>query len=94
MLRPLAIVAALLLAGMAWASAQTAGPTLTDVQSLRVQNALLRVRLAASELERARESANALIHSLQLPGYELDLDQLIYVPKKSPAPETGGSSKP
>lgn len=87
-----AIVVLALLVGSV--SAQPAVPTLTDVQTLRVQNALLRVQLAASELERAREAANALIHALQQPGFDLDLERLVYVPKKSSAPETGGVAKP
>lgn len=63
-------------------AAQADAPTLTDVQTLRVQNALLRVQLAVSELERARDVANTLIHSLQRPGYTLDLEQMKYVPVK------------
>lgn len=59
-------------------------PILTDLQRLQVQNALLRVQLAASELERTREAANALIHSLQRDGFDLNLEQLAYVPKAKP----------
>lgn len=81
LLRLSALIAALLLAGMAWTSAQT-GPILTDVQVLRIQNAILKVQLAQSELERAKESANVLIQSLQVKGYTLDLERGVYVPVK------------
>lgn len=63
-------------------------PVLTDVQTLKLQNAILRVQLtearvrsAQIEFEQARQAANVLIHGLQQPGYALDLDRLVYVPK-------------
>jgi hypothetical protein len=68
-------------------------PTLTDVQLLQLQNAILRVRLAQSELERTKADANALVHALQRPGYVLDLERMVYVPTptpEKPAPATEG----
>lgn len=77
------------LVSLTFVSAQedkVAAPTLTDVQKLRLQNAVLRVQLAQSELDRVREQANAFIHSLQVSGYELDFERLEYVAKKPPSP--------
>jgi hypothetical protein len=79
-------ILALVLLMLTVASAQTQAPLLTDVQRLQIQNAVLRVQLAQSELQRVTEAANALIHSLQKPGYTLDLDKFVYVPVPTKEP--------
>jgi hypothetical protein len=76
-----------------------APPTLTEVQRLTLQNALLRVQLAESrlqlaqtEFERARVEATSLLTSLQVPGYAFDLQTLTYT--KAPAqPPKGPGGK-
>jgi hypothetical protein len=70
-------------------------PTLTETQILQVQNAAQRIELAQQraraaaleqqlagvEFERAREVATKLVQTLQVQGYDLDLERFVYVPK-------------
>jgi hypothetical protein len=60
------------------AAPMKAEPTLTEVQRLQVQNVLL-------QLELAQARAQALVVSLQVPGYDLDLQTLVYRPKPTEA---------
>lgn len=68
-----------------------AAPKLTEIQSLQLKNALLRFELARvraqaaqSDLEQAGAAATALVQSLQVAGYGLDVDRMVYVAKPSP----------
>lgn len=70
-----------------------APPTLTEVQTLRLQNALqaleitrLRAEQAAREFEAARTAATSLVSSLQVDGFTLDLQRMAYVPAPAPEP--------
>ena len=85
MRRRLFIVIALLMLALLTQANEV--PTLTEVQRLQIQNAILRVQLAQSELDRMKEAANVLIHALQKPGYALDLERLVYVPIPEPPPK-------
>ena len=85
MRRRLFIVIALLMLALLTQANEV--PTLTEVQRLQIQNAILRVQLAQSELDRTKEAANVLIYTLQKPGYALDLERLVYVPIPEPPPQ-------
>jgi hypothetical protein len=63
-----------------------ATPTLSEVDRLRVQNAILAVELA--ELRRAQAIADAqrVLQALQVPGYTLDIERLVYVPVEATSP--------
>lgn len=61
-------------------------PTLSEVDRLRLQNAILAVELA--ELRRAQAIADAqrVLQALQVPGYTLDIERLVYVPVEATSP--------
>lgn len=70
-------------------------PALSEVQKLQVQNAVQRVELAqlryvnaASEFEKARGDANALLKSLEREGFVLNLQTMQY--EKKPSEKTNG----
>jgi hypothetical protein len=60
--------------------AKTAAPLLSQVQQLQLQNVMLRLELVQRE-------AQTLVQSMQVPGYDLDLQGMRYVPKPEPKPE-------
>src|SRR5688500_1979798 len=72
---------------VAGASAQEKGaslvatPQLTETQKLTIQVAFQSLELAQLKLERARTEAQALMTSLQKPGYLIDLQKMEYVPE-------------
>ena len=75
-------------------AAAAAAPTLSEMDRLKLTNALqgielwtLKVQAAAGELQKARADADKLIAALQVPGWVLT-DQLEYV--KAPAKSGGG----
>ena len=69
-------------------------PALTELDQLRVENALLVVKDRENELEKARLALQVLLTRLQKPGYALTRDQsgkLVYAPEKK---EPDSSAKP
>jgi hypothetical protein len=69
-------------------------PVLTEVQKLQLQNAIQKMQLAQAaiqlaqvEFDKSRDSAQALLKGLQVPGYELNLETMTYV-KAAPPPVT------
>ena len=58
----------------------TAAPVLSELQRLQIQNVMLRLELVQRE-------AQTLVQSMQVPGYDLDLQGMRYVPKPEPKPE-------
>lgn len=69
-------------------AAEVKAPALTDVQRLQIQNyaqsielAQLRAQQAQRDFDQAREQLGKLIQSLQVEGFELDLQQMVYVQK-------------
>ena len=72
---------------------QTQAPTLTEVDRLRMTNALLVTELAKLRSEQARreyeqavEDARALVRTLQRDGFTLDLQTLTYRPVEAGQP--------
>ena len=72
---------------------QTQAPTLTEVDRLRMTNALLVTELAKLRSEQARrdyeqavEDARALVRTLQRDGFTLDLQTLTYRPVEAGKP--------
>lgn len=72
---------------------QTQAPTLTELERLKVTNALLVTELAKLRSEQARrdyeqavEDARALVRTLQLDGFTLDLQTLTYRPVEAGKP--------
>ena len=72
---------------------QTQAPTLTELDKLRMTNALLVTELAKLRSEQARrdyeqavEDARALVRSLQRDGFTLDLQTLTYRPVEAGKP--------
>lgn len=70
--------------------AQQQKPELTDAQRLKLQNAMqqveitqLRMALAQREADQARQEAQALLKTLIVEGWSLDLSTMTYV-KKAP----------
>lgn len=66
-------------------------PTLTDIQKLTVQNAVLllevarlRAENAIKEFETARTAMATVTKDLEVEGYELNLQTLSYSPRPSP----------
>jgi hypothetical protein len=78
-----AIVLVLALVGAAFAQDAQA-PQLTDVQKLQLQNAAQRVEIAQLRAQQAMGEFERLVQSLQVQGYELDLQKLTYVKKDEP----------
>ena len=60
-------------------------PTITDVQRLTLQNAVLRMRLAQAEFDKARDEAALLLVELQKPGWVFDQQTMTYT--KAPEPK-------
>jgi hypothetical protein len=72
---------------------QTQAPTLTELERLRMTNALLVTELAKLRSEQARreyeqavEDARALVRTLQRDGFTLDLQTLTYRPVEAGQP--------
>ncbi len=72
---------------------QTQAPTLTELERLRMTNALLVAELAKLRSEQARrdyeqavEDARALVRTLQRDGFTLDLQTLTYRPVEAGKP--------
>ena len=72
---------------------QTQAPTLTELERLRMTNALLVTELAKLRSEQARreyeqavEDARALVRTLQRDGFTLDLQTLTYRPVEAGKP--------
>jgi len=66
-------------------------PTVSDMQKLKVQNlalrldnAQLRAQVAQADYEKTRIELTTMIQSLQVEGYDLDLQTLTYTKKTSP----------
>lgn len=96
-MRILIMLAVLMLAALG-VMAQEGAPTVSDVDRLKLQTfaqrreiAQLKAQLAQAEFDRATEAANALLHSLQKPGYALDVERLVYVPTPAPEKKAGQS---
>jgi hypothetical protein len=53
-------------------------PAITDVQRLTLQNAVLRMRLAQAEFDKARDEAALLLVELQKPGWVFDQQTMTY----------------
>ncbi|HXG72908.1 MAG TPA: hypothetical protein VNJ04_20115 [Gemmatimonadaceae bacterium] len=73
-------------------AATAGGPTLTEVQRLQVQTlaqsieiAQLRAQQAQRDFAQAREQLTTLVQSLQVPGFDLDLQTMTYTKKPTPA---------
>jgi hypothetical protein len=71
-------------------------PALTELHKLTLQNlgqrielAQLRAQVAQVEFDKARTEIAALVQSLQVQGYDLDLQALTYIRK----PESPGAGK-
>lgn len=60
---------------------QTQKPALTEVQKLQLQNKAQQIAIARLEMDKARAEFNAMLSTLQVEGYSLDLDKLEYVAK-------------
>jgi hypothetical protein len=74
------------------AAADAKAPPLSDVQKLQIQNLAQRLELAQTQIraaqleyERSAQALTQLVHTLQVPGFDLDLQRLEYV-AKPPAP--------
>ena len=72
---------------------QTQAPTLTELERLRMTNALLVTELAKLRSEQARrdyeqavDDARALVRTLQRDGFTLDLQTLTYRPVEAGKP--------
>ena len=72
---------------------QTQAPTLTELERLRMTNALLVTELAKLRSDQARrdyeqavEDARALVRTLQRDGFTLDLQTLTYRPVEAGKP--------
>ena len=70
-----------------------ADPTLTEVQKLQLQNTIQKMQLAQAaiqlaqvEFERSRDSAQTLLKTLQVPGYELNIETMTYTKIVAPSP--------
>jgi len=104
MLRPLtlALFVLSLLSAPAWAQESTAppvtapavsAPVLAEVDGLRLENGLLKVQQATLALDKLKADLQALITSLQKPGYQITQGpdgKLVYtpVPSTTATPET------
>ena len=76
------------------AGAQTEPLAISEVDRLRVQNALQAVEIAELRRQAAVAEAQRVIQSLQREGYTLDLERMIYVPVASDAaPEEATTSE-
>lgn len=73
-----AIVLTMVLSAQESKPAPEVAPTITDVQRLTLQNAVLRMRLAQVEFDKARDEAGALLVSLQKPGWTFDQQTMTY----------------
>jgi len=76
-------------------------PTLSETNTLKlrasiqqVEIAQLKMQLVQQEFTRAREAAQTLIQSLQVEGYTLDLDRMVYVPTPKEKLGTAPGSEP
>ncbi|HVU11008.1 MAG TPA: hypothetical protein VHD90_07005 [Phototrophicaceae bacterium] len=78
-------------------------PELTEVNKLKLQNALqrmelaqLRAQAAQSEFDAARTEASVLVQGVTVDGFDLDLRTLTYVPKAVPVvpPITAPTKEP
>lgn len=77
--------------GLLWAQTDATAkpPMLSEVQKLQVQNAVLRFQLAQAQLQDAQREAAALIQSLQVAGWTLDVNSLTYSPAPKPERKPG-----
>lgn len=87
MSRIVSILAGLLIGLAAVSRAQVSTPVLSDLDRLRVQNALQAVEIAELRRQAAVAEAQRVIQSLQRDGYTLDLERMVYVPVPDAAPE-------
>jgi len=84
------VIAVVLTFGVSAQEPKSAGsdakpPTITDVQRLTLQNAVLRMRLAQAEFDKARDEAAILLVELQKPGWVFDQQTMTYT--KAPDPK-------
>lgn len=78
---PRVLVVLVMLAALAvggWA--QSPVPTLSEVDRLRLRNALQAVEIAELRRQAAVADAQRVIQSLQREGYQLDIERMVYVP--------------
>jgi hypothetical protein len=80
-------------AALVLCAGQAAAPTLTEIQRLQIQNlsqkleiAQLRAQAAQRDFDAAREQLTALLQTLTVDGYDLDVSTLTYRPKPTPQP--------
>jgi hypothetical protein len=66
------------------APAKPATPQLSEVQRLTVIATVQRVEIAKLRAEAAQREWEALLKSLDVPGYSLDVQTLTYVKKEAP----------
>ncbi len=71
-------------------TADTAPPTLSEIEKLKIDNlakrleiAQLKAQNAQADFDKARTEITALVQSLQKDGYDLDLQTFTYTPKKA-----------
>jgi hypothetical protein len=76
---------ALVVAQAAPAAKPPPGPTLSDVQRLTILTTMQRAEIAQLRAQAAQRDLEALLKSLELQGYTLDLQTLTYTPVKAPA---------
>jgi hypothetical protein len=65
-------------------AAEPKPPAITDVQRLTLQNAVLRMRLAQAEFDKARDEAALLLVELQKPGWVFDQQTMTYTKASDP----------
>lgn len=73
---------------------EAAGPVLTDVQKLQLQNlslqleiAQLKYQIAQKDFDTTKADITKLVQSLQVSGYTLNLQNLVYIKNPDPPKE-------
>ncbi len=91
--RRLAVVLVFLLGLGLSMRAQAPPPDLSEVQRLQLQVlsqqielAQLRAQQAQADFDKARTALTTLLQTLAQPGYDLDLQRLVYVPTPAATP--------
>ena len=65
-------------------------PVLSEMDALKIENAMLKVQAATQQLEAMKASFQSLLSSLQKPGYVIAQGQdgkLVYQPEPKPEPK-------
>ena len=90
------VVLVVAFAGTAWGQAPAAPTPITDVHKLTIKNLAQQMTIAQLSMEKAQrdfteaqEALTRLVQSLQVPGYDLNLQTFEYMKKPDPpkAPE-------